>query len=88
MCPPPRFSDLLAALNINCKIMKTLLMQNKTITKNEKKILQLYLNLVQLNEYEKAPCFLQLNQNLAPDCLLISGFLPVLTCFGPKIVLY
>ena len=33
---------------------------------------------VQLNEYETAPYFIQLNENLMPDCLLIS--LCVSTC--------
>ena len=32
---------------------------------------------LQLNEYDTAPHLLQLNQNLTPDCLLISVFLPV-----------
>ena len=36
---------------------------------------------VQLNEYETALCFLQLNQNLMPDYLLISVFVPVLTSY-------
>ena len=31
------------------------------------------------NEYKTAPCFLQLNQNLMLDCLLISVFLPIIT---------
>ena len=34
---------------------------------------------VQLNEYETAPYFIQLSQNLTSDCLLISVFLPVFT---------
>ena len=34
---------------------------------------------VQLNEYETAPYFIQLSQNLTSDCLLISVYLPVFT---------
>jgi hypothetical protein len=36
---------------------------------------------VQLNEYETAPYFIQLSQNLTWDCLLISVYLPVFTGF-------
>ena len=46
---------------------------------------------VQLNEYETAPNFIQLSQNLTRDCLLISVFLPVFTSFAwcdHKIVLF
>ena len=32
---------------------------------------------IQLNEYETAPCFIQLSQNLTSDCLMISVFLPI-----------
>ena len=42
---------------------------------------------IQLNQYETALYFLQLSQNVMTDCLLISVFLPVLTCCEPKIVL-
>ena len=36
---------------------------------------------LQLNEYETAPCFIQLNQKLTSDCLLISVYLPGFTGF-------
>ena len=42
--------------------------------------------LLQLNEYETAPYFIQLSQNLTSNCLLISLFLPVFAC-DYKIVL-
>ena len=35
---------------------------------------------LQLNEYEMDPHFLQLIQNITPNCLLIYLFLPALTC--------
>jgi hypothetical protein len=34
-----------------------------------------------VNEYETAPYFIQLSQNLTFDCLLISVYLPVFTDF-------
>ena len=38
--------------------------------------------IVQLNEYETAPYFIQLSQNLTyVDCLLITMYLPVFTVF-------
>ena len=37
--------------------------------------------LLQLNEYETAPNFIQLSQNLTSDCLLNFVFLPVFTSF-------
>ena len=43
---------------------------------------------VQLNEYETDPYFLQLSQNMATNCLFTFVFFPVLTCFPPKIVLF
>jgi hypothetical protein len=39
---------------------------------------------VELNKYETAPCYLQLNQNLTSACLLISVFFSVLTYFEQK----
>ena len=44
-----------------------------------------YVNL-QVNEYETAPYFIQLNQNLTSDCMLISVFLPVFAWCDHKIV--
>ena len=46
------------------------------------------MSLLQLNEYDTAPNFSQLSQNLPSDCLLISFvlFLPVFAC-DHKIVL-
>ena len=41
--------------------------------------------LVQLNKYETAPNFIQWNQNLTSDCLLIYLFLPVLAWADHKI---
>ena len=43
--------------------------------------------LLQLNEYETAPYFIQFSQNLTCDCLLISVFSPEFTWAEPKIVL-
>ena len=43
---------------------------------------------IQLNEYETAPYFIQLSQNLTLDCLLISVFLPVFAWCDHKIVLF
>ena len=51
-------------------------------------VLVFQVELRQLNEYETAPCLLQLNQNLTTNCLLISEFLPILTCCDPEIVLF
>ena len=42
--------------------------------------------ILQLNECETDPDFLQLSQNNATNCLFTFVFLPVLTCFAPKIV--
>jgi hypothetical protein len=39
-----------------------------------------------LNEYETAPYFLQLSQNMTSNCLFTFVFFPVLTCFAQKIV--
>ena len=42
---------------------------------------------LQLNEYETAPYFLQLSQNMTSDCLftfVFSPFLPEFTCFAQK----
>ena len=36
---------------------------------------------VELNKYETAPCYLQLNQNLTSACLFIFVFAPVLSWF-------
>ena len=44
--------------------------------------------LVQLNEYQSDPYFLQLSQNMATNCLFTFVFLPEFTCFAPKIVLF
>ena len=49
-------------------------------------MLKLKNSLVQLNQYEKAPYFLQLSQNLRWNCLLISAFLPVFAWCDHKIV--
>ena len=43
---------------------------------------------LQLNEYETAPYFVQFSQNLTSDCLLISVFYPKFTWAEPKIVLF
>ena len=40
-----------------------------------------YKPVIQFNEYETAPIFIQLSQNVTLDCLLISVFLPVFTSF-------
>ena len=45
------------------------------------------MGLVQLNEYETGPYFIQLSQNLTSDCLLISVYLPVFTRCNHKTVL-
>ena len=42
----------------------------------------------QLNKYETAPNFIQLNQNLTWDCLLIQLNLLVLAWFDHRIVLF
>ena len=44
------------------------------------------IDIVQLNEYETAPYFLQLSQNLTWDCLLM--FLPEFAWSEPEIVLF
>ena len=43
--------------------------------------------LVQLNEYETVPYFLQSSQKLTSDCLLMSVFLPVFAYCDHNIVL-
>ena len=45
------------------------------------------IEMLQLNEYETAPYFIQLSQNLIWDCLLISVYLPVFAWCAHKIVL-
>ena len=46
-----------------------------------------HLDNVQINEYETDLYFIKLSQHMATDCLLIYGFLPVLSCCDLKIVL-
>ena len=43
--------------------------------------------ILQLNEYETAPYFIQFSQNMTCDCLLISVLCPEFTWAQPKIVL-
>ena len=53
--------------------------------KNKKHEVSTYL--LQLNEYETAPYFIQFSQNLTWDCLLIFVFCPEFTSAEPRIVL-
>ena len=52
--------------------------------------LYIVMALLQLNEYETAPYFLQVSKNMTSNCFftfVFSPFLPEFTCFVPKIVL-